>query len=141
MRHLRLRAGTIAALSFLLIACGGGGGASAPEIVPPGVKLAAIQPPTGMNFSSFQSSKILHSTDLVFNAGDFADKSHSYVSIWYVDPVDPDGNRQQLAFLTLAAFQGLDTHGGVTLQVPSYITALAYEIYDTDSTVNGGLTL
>ena len=120
-----------------IAACGGGGGA-APAVAPPVTKLAAILPPAGFSFANFQSSKLLLSTDLVFNAGDFVDKALSYVSIWYVGS---DGNRQQVAFMTLQALQAMDANGGFKLQVPGYITALAYEIYDNDSTATGGLTL
>lgn len=133
-----LKSAFVAGLAGFMAACGGGGGGSAPPPPAPEIKLAAMAPPAGFSFASFQVSRILRSTDLSFAAGEFADASLSYLSIWYVGP---DGNRQQLAFMTLQALRALDANGGFALQVPSHITALAYEIYDKDSTATGGLAL
>lgn len=151
MAHFKSRACAIVTLSLFLAACGGGGGGAAesvvaaesgvaaqPVIAASGTKLAALLPPPGSSFASFQTSNALRSTDLVFNASDFPDAARSYASIWYVDH---DGSRQQVAFTTLQALRAMDAHGGITFQAPGYVKALAYEIYDNDSTTSGGLTL
>lgn len=130
---------TGAIILLALVACGGGGGGD-PKVAPQATKLAEIVPPANFNFASFRAPIGLLSTRLIASptASGFTDAARTYVSIWYIDS---DANRQQVAFMTLKAFQTLDAAGGIRLRVPGNINALAYEIYDHDSAVSGGVPL
>ncbi len=139
VRRLRFSTVTGAVILLALVACGGGSGGD-PKVAPQATKLDKIVPQENFNFASFRAPIGLLSTRLIANptTSGFTDAARTYVSIWYIDN---DANRQQLAFMTMKAFQTLDASGGIRLRVPGNVSALAYEIYDHDSAVSGGVPL
>ena len=122
-------------LSALLAPCGGRGGgaveagaAAAPAAAPTrSTALADTPVPAGFGFATSRPLAGLRSGEFVPDPTRFADPGRTYVSIWQ-SGATPE--RQQLALLTLKTLQAMDAQGGLSLQVPSHVRGIAYEVYD-----------
>lgn len=139
MKSVWILSGTSLLLTALLTACGGGGGGGSTAIAPAAnTAISAMSAPANFSFATLKAQS-LSAASVLQAVGGFtsADVTKTYVKVWYLDA---SGNRQQLAFLSLAAFQTLGA-SGVSFQVPGDIRSLAVEIYDANATKTGGITI
>jgi len=137
MKSTWILSGASVLLTTLLAACGGGGGSTAPAPAA-NTAISAMSAPANFSFATIKAQSISAASVLQAVGGFTAvDPTKAYVKVWYLDT---SSHRQQLAFLSLGAFQALGA-SGVSVQVPGDIKSLAVEIYDANAIKTGTITL
>lgn len=121
-------------LAALMTACGGGSSGSTTNTRTENTENTAISAMSAPESFSFATIKVqvLTAVSALQAVGGFtsSDATKAYVKVWYVDA---SSNQQQLAFMSLAAFQAIGA-SGVSIQVPIDIRSLVVEIYDSSAT-------
>lgn len=119
-------------LACLVAGCGGAGSESASTNT--NSAISALSAPANFDFATFGTHAVT-ANGLLNAVGGFttADAAKAYVKVWYVNS---SGQRNQLAFMSLAALQGLGS-GGISVQAPADIRSLSFEIYDARTNKTG----